>query len=349
MFYNYLGLRGNSVNRDELTKIIFSHNSFITSVTLVEFLVYYKNERTYLKDVVGNLPYHFGYIDISYMSLEEHYQKYIETTNDEDLDTLISKAFELKIEQEAEKIQFFFYSISYIVAWIIFETNRLSKDEFVTAIDLRVLDYLQNSLRGNTKYIFENYKGYLKRAYESKEGPTKIIKNEFELDLKRISSFMVLMFHCAVRGVNLGDKDITFDGVIEKVYQDIENDVLLKKMKEQDLSLILKSKEYKSEADTLLNELIEEFRKRQALNEHPLVLEYFSIKMNKLLFHRAKFKVNDVSDMMLLYFLNTQGFSNSQVFLLTHDEELLDVLSKNGNKSREFMVSNNLERIKYEK
>lgn len=42
------------------------------------------------------------------MLLEEHYKKSIETTDDEDLSILINKAFELKIEQEAEKFSFSF-------------------------------------------------------------------------------------------------------------------------------------------------------------------------------------------------------------------------------------------------
>lgn len=157
MLYNYLEIKGNTLDPQPLQNILKKFDSYVTSVSLVESIVNFKHDLSSIKKIIQTIGEDFNLINIGFMPIEDEAVYLIKNSKSlSDIAGLIRGIEEMKVEREAEFTRQFFYSVMTILSWCIIEIN---KDKLEGSWKIgRVIQNFDAALNGNLEYLLEQYK-----------------------------------------------------------------------------------------------------------------------------------------------------------------------------------------------
>lgn len=327
MVYNYLNLRNVSVERATLVDFILKNQCYISSVTLIEVLVYCKNNYSAIKQLSNSFGEHFAYIDFNYVPFDNTNIESIRNSSElNDIADVLGNAYDLKIKREAEVTQLYLYASLIVISWCIVESN---KNMFNDSKQIQqVLTYFDAILKGNAQNLLANCENILLNGYKTKIGPQALMKKDFSRSVDEFFKLLIFMFYCGIHNLNIHDVSSISEEQYNAVFEGYGKDSLLKLFIEKgSISAVLKNQKYKEIVISTTNELIEVYTEYPIFKDSKLVLTYFKKKLFKIFFDGSNFKTNDIFDMLNLYTLDA---FNNEALLLTHDKEVDSILISMG-------------------
>ncbi|WML52199.1 hypothetical protein RCG17_22850 [Neobacillus sp. PS3-12] len=338
MLYNYLEIRGNTVGRGHLINIINKYDTYVTSVSLVESIVSFKHDFITIKKIIETIGEDFTFINIGLMPVEDETIYLIKNSKSlTQISNLIREIEEMKIKKEAEFSRLFFYSVLTVLSWCIIEIN---KEELEASGKIGgVIQHFNAALHGNLNYILEQYRGYLEKGYVEK-APQKRMKKVYEIDIKLFMRLCIALYYNVINDFSIIDMSKNNQKQLDSIFDALDTDKLLKKINIKGISNTFNGPKLKSIIDNTLNDLKEIYSDDTMFSGMEMVVDYFIRKVRKIILNGAKFKTNDISDMLILS--SIYAFKEDEVILLTHDKDIKSFLKDTKNDSLEFMNSYNV-------
>ncbi|WP_110954505.1 hypothetical protein [Anaerosinus massiliensis] len=315
MFYNYLELRENTVQKLKLKEIVQNYDSYLTSVTVAEVVIYFRKNFKVIKTVFDSIDKDFSYINTSNLSIENEEIDFIKnSTSLDEISDLIDNIQVRKIKIEAEFTAQIFYSILSIILFCIIDTNSTCINQ-----SIKIREFFKEKLTKNPNFFVSRYRNLYINGYQDRSAK-KIVKAAFDSDIKRFTLILLCKFYLGNSNtINLPEQDDLFLWISNK----------------KNRCSVFKNSKYKN---ALKNNLL--FLKMHLENEPifknmDITLNHFMKKVIQTFYSDAKLKTNDIADLLILYCL--YAFEDKNVVILTHDKDMQKTLKESENYSVDFM------------
>lgn len=338
MIYNLVGVGNVNISLESMNKLkkfIDGKQVFVTSVTLIEVITKFSQDFINIKKVFTKINEEFDVIQIEFMPFKRKWMiKILSSEHLTDISSTIEEILKLKIMKEAEFVRLYQYAILPIISWTIIESQHENLKENKESLK-KMISYIRGSILGNINYNLENNIEYLKNGYREKT-PQKIMKKSFSEGIREYIYLFKVMQYCAINDVDIVNIENSTEEQISKVREDLKKDKLVCDIKEGKDIDFLRRKEYRKNIKGSINDYQEQISKWPYFKDSGIVFMYFKNKIDKILLENAKFKNNDISDMLILYSLD---FCKDLV-LISNDNNLKNFLGDI--KHRSFSIINKI-------
>ena len=175
IYYSLVGISENlKVNKDSF----LNFDKYITSATLIECIIKYRNDLSTLKKIIKPLMENeYQLISIGYVPIDNERLNQIYLANNiDDIKMTINKILELKILKESEFARWFLYVIMPIAFDILSEIENYKFDDETKMKDFQ--KYIYSLFSGNIEFILDKFINKLQDGYENND-PQKSFSDEF--------------------------------------------------------------------------------------------------------------------------------------------------------------------------
>lgn len=303
MIYNLMEVENVNISLESINKLeeLMNENQvFVTSITLFEVVTKFSEDFINIKKIFTKINQEFIVIQVPYMPFKREWiSKILFSKCSSDITNTIKEILNLKIMKEAEFIRLYQNVILSVISWTMIESNY---DELKDDTDIleKVMHYLKCSISGNISYNLECNVEYLKHGYNEKT-PQKNMKICFDKDIKHYIFIFKAMYYTAINGVDLVNIKDSTEEQRSKVIEDLNKDKFVCDIKQGNDIDFFSKKKYRKIIRESIDDVQEAISKLQIFKESNTIFKYFMNKILKILFKNAKFKNNDITDMLILY------------------------------------------------
>lgn len=311
MFYNMLGLRESSCKPDDLSALLHQHECYISSVSIIEAVVFYHNNLETLKEVMAGISLFRANISIGFMPFDcdAIIPRILASKSLSEISDILDKCRQTKMQTEGEFARF----VEYAVLITLSLCNNILIKDYGDEVTKRFSSYLSAYMESNKdiylrKMILKITEGYEKRI------PQKNVKEEFDFDI-RLADYLIRVFAYAAKNdiaIFSGDEDE------ERKIEPFRKVTL--KGSGSPLSNVGK-------VDRALAYFRDGLMERPQFRGYDIVLDYVIEIARKILLTGAKFRINDIADLLILYTLYPLEENRR---ILTHDSRMREYLESVG-------------------
>ena len=208
IYYSLVGISENlKVNKDSF----LYYDKYITSATLIECIIKYKNDLTTLKKIIKPLmDNEYQLISIGYVPIDNEQLNQIYLANNiDDIKITISKMLKLKILKESEFARWFLYVIMPMAFDILSEIENYKFDDEIKMKDFQI--YIYSLFNGSIEFILDKFINKLQDGYENND-PQQSFSDEFYNTMYMIffiylsNYYQIKEFDSSLKPAELGTK-----------------------------------------------------------------------------------------------------------------------------------------------
>lgn len=306
----------------KVSKSKFSnYDIYITSPTLIEMIIKFKNDLCTLKKLLGPLiKEEYKFISIGYAPIDNEKINAIFNANHiHEIKYIIDEILELRILKESEFIRWFFVTIMSINFEIL---EKVENYEFKSSIIMQKFQIMKKALfEANIQFILDDFVKELRHGYAIDKAEKHITKKLYDMMQNIFFVYLTNYYMLQLCGVknnsNLGQ------AVAEKIKSDIfyKKFILLTNENKNPFSFLKKNK-YKEEInknlDLFMKELANEFYKNKLT---PKSILFIKEKMLKIFTSESKLLKNDVFDLLISMSIEQKEFK-----LLSLDKKFISLI-----------------------
>ncbi|WP_372999382.1 hypothetical protein [Sulfurimonas sp.] len=297
IYYSLIGISENTkVNKDSF----LNFEKYITSATLIECIIKYKNDLATLKKIIQPLMENkYKLISIGYVPIEnEQLNQIYLADNIDEINITINKILELKILKESEFARWFIYIIMPIAFDILSEKENYKFDDETKMKDFQ--KYIYSLFSGNIEYILDKFINKLQDGYANND-PQQSFSNEFYNTMYMLfftylsNYYQIKEFDNSLKPAELGNKVrecIEKDKFYKLVKRDNENN-------KNPFSFFAKKK-YKEKfiktLELLIIELTDNFYDKKLTEP---AIKFIENKIYKIFTSESKLFKNDIFDLLI--------------------------------------------------
>ena len=312
MMYNILGLRESTYDQHDFVRILGTSECFISSISVIEGLLYYKDDLCNLQIIANSVGKFYGWINIGFLPLRDEDGTFIKSARSlDDIVPILDYYKENKIRQESEFTRLI---LTQIILCVFYDSlcRHFSENTEKAA---NFLSYLVAYVSGNKEHYLNRYVALYTDGY-SNQSPQKIVKDEFCFDLFTANLFCRVFSIASQKDIDIFSWDkAKFSKEIDMVFRDVSQNSNLTQVN------IKKKQEIKGMLEQNRNSLSFDSR----FKNNNVALDYIFELVDRILFRNAKFKSNDIADLLVLFALG-DDMPNDKVF--THDGRLRSFLER---------------------
>lgn len=320
LIYHLAGIFVNQdIDNTELEKILASNECCVSSLSIVEIVSRFSENRSEIKKALKPLfDRAFNLISIGVnntdnMITKDDINRIYYTPDSEDLSELLKNIKVKKINYEAETLRFFLYLL--LLASIRLIEDQDNSDR---------LDLYEHYLQEEMPEVLSSFRDTLLTGYNNNE-IDKVIKPKFTSVFIEHHNFILFLKYLAMNQRRCIKKI-----KISKILDTMKNDPLYIKDSEESPILILKKVD-NANLNKYLSSDLSAFFNQTISNESNI--EFINLILEKLLIRGAKFKKNDIIDMLIL-----NNISLNQTNVLTIDEASFKYLIRVGHQQSVQMI-----------
>jgi len=330
IYYSLIGISENlKVNKDSF----LNYDKYITSATLIECIIKYKNDLITLKKIIKPLmDKEYQLISIGYVPIdnEQLHQIYL-ANNIDDIKITINKILKLKILKESEFARWFLYIIMPMAFDILSEIENYKFDDEIKMKDFQ--KYIYSLFNGNIEFILDKFINKLQDGYENND-PQESFSDEF-YNTMYVIFFIYLSNYYQIKEFNSSLKPAELE---TKIRECIETDKFYKLVKSDNennknpFSFFAKNKyeeKFIKSLELLIIELTDNFYHKKLTAS---AIKFIEKKIYKIFTSKSKLYKNDIFDLLITISLEPNIYR-----LVSLDKKYMTIIKEIDQKSFELI------------
>ena len=330
IYYSLVGISENlKVNKDSF----LNFDKYITSATIIECIIKYRNDLSTLKKIIKPLMENeYQLISIGYVPIDNEQLNQIYLANNiDDIKMTINKILELKILKESEFARWFLYVIMPIAFDILSEIENYKFDDETKMKDFQ--KYIYSLFSGNIEFILDKFINKLQDGYENND-PQKSFSDEF-YNIMYMTFFIYLSNYYQIKEFDSSLKPAEL-GI--KIREYIEKDKFYKLVKSNNennknpFSFFAKKKyeeKFIKSLELLIIELTDSFyHKKLSVS----AIKFIEKKIYKIFTSKSKLYKNDIFDLLITLSLEPNIYK-----LVSLDKKYITIIKEIDQKSFELI------------
>ncbi len=320
ILYHISGISiNNKIEDAALNKVIQENEIYLTSTSIMEAVVKFRNDLDMMKkalkpqlDADGILQSKVILRDqiIPVMKLRKiYYAGRLKYVKDDIYDIFVKK-----IKLEAENARFFLYLL--IISFMfLLEKDTEDSDDTIARLNI-----YKDQLLEKAQPIYDQFYNTLFQGYMNDDVET-VIKEEFGKQFQFFSELFIAMQVCGLNQRELeGFEEKQVHNLIKekmesnKLYKRIERGI---RSQQENPMEVFNYREYQQKLDYLMETYFKLYFSIKVKNK--IYRDFISYKIGKFLFDNAKFKKNDILDMIIMGTIDLEAETNN-LHIITIDK-----------------------------